>query len=1401
MAIQNYYTTPRCARGLAQLTFSHLRRRPGSILDLGAGSGRLVRALRAHHPFPRHSPWDPDTLLVEPDETREAELRRCLRDREGDQLHLTTLEEWALTWARPRMVDLVVANPPFGARVGRTRLGEFARQLHLPTIERFEAYFLTVMEAVCAQAAVLVVPASFLRTDPARPVLEAVHARGLELVDARQLPLDGFEDCVVSTVALWFLRREGPAPDRSLALLDQLDELPPLHAHAPPITRTHRYGTLTGYEMPTDDLTILGVEARPTLEVPSPEETSDAPSSWPACVLEPPALGILRVRGERMWELGPRGWQLAQSQGYVDGRPGPELMETARLAFRCLRRGALELCAHLCQTLDLEALRTQCAEMPSASFVHMLPSKPADPEGVMADVRRLGLLEIEGLEDALARAHTPAELDGLRRIGPYLFDEQTWTLAQRAHVWLEHRAQMPGAMREAIAEELRGHSIPLEHLELRAAWLGRDWVAREFGLTFDEDGHFVPDETPGARRARARWDIPSVRGLVAYLNYSRGPRRIRDGDAEAYELLSHRLAQAAHHWEEPTREAWRLELHARYLAAHRTSRRVVSGARPVASQIELHPWQREDLGFCLSGQGLLDWDVGLGKTAAALHAAVHHVGLSLIAVPKSVLAKWKREAETFFGQMRCEILGFRQTRTGRWRRDSQGFEDQVRELFFVDPPDLILTSHRVLQDFQLKPSTWGRADEADARAMLGHARTRTGELAHERFVWRAATRNFIDGGELYFEDLPLAQMYVIIDEAHRYKSLHKMPSAGWGDRLVMAGSCGESKRARDLKIKFDLLRTAGGKTLGLSATPVTNSIAELFNMMRIFAPRGLERRRLQNVQQLIDTYCRLEPITTVSPTGTVVSGQTLTGFRATEDLNRLLSEAMRSRTASSVGLKLPEEREHICRIEPTPQIRRAIRRLQGQLDELVRGTSSPQASTPHIFEILAAIDEIAACPGAAGLTGPDPKAEALCARVLEGLERPGTGQLIFADRLAAQQALYDRLVAHGVPADQIQCVHAKTASSISQRLTLSDAFNDGRLRILLGGEVMCEGMDLQKRCRAIHFVNLGWESQSIHQRKGRGIRQGNPLEYVDVYYYILEGSTDVYRLATSRHKSHWFEQLRQAQLGRPVSHISIFADPLDETLISSLSADPEETLELLERRRCAAELDRQLERARRLGWGMLEFAGPARREVNLRMLWRHEQALRALDWIDPSMCDRIVRRARGLADYFARELEGACSAARWRGRLRDQARLEALHPRAKHAPSRLFALRAEPSDEEHAPGGARLEFVLGLQAEVSVFAQPSSFESAVTRARAAPASVSKTPSPQGPGDRLELIWEPAPRTPELEPGQTRAHPSRGQLELGSLEVDRRALEPAANHDHERRPRGQLDLFGASSHTA
>ena len=69
------------------------------------------------------------------------------------------------------------------------------------------------------------------------------------------------------------------------------------------------------------------------------------------------------------------------------------------------------------------------------------------------------------------------------------------------------------------------------------------------------------------------------------------------------------------------------------------------------------------------------------------------------------------------------------------------------------------------------------------------------------------------------------------------------------------------------------------------------------------------------------------------------------------------------------------------------------------------------------------------------------------------------------------------------------------------------------------------GVNLQKGTTAIHHLTLPWTPASINQHNGRGVRQGNKVDSVAVYYYCGKGTFDSYRKDLLKAKSNWINDL------------------------------------------------------------------------------------------------------------------------------------------------------------------------------------------------------------------------------------------------------------------------------------
>ncbi|MBF7682958.1 N-6 DNA methylase [Acinetobacter sp. B5B] len=144
-------------------------------------------------------------------------------------------------------------------------------------------------------------------------------------------------------------------------------------------------------------------------------------------------------------------------------------------------------------------------------------------------------------------------------------------------------------------------------------------------------------------------------------------------------------------------------------------------------------------------------------------------------------------------------------------------------------------------------------------------------------------------------------------------------------------------------------------------------------------------------------------------------------------------------------------------------------------------------------------------------------------------------QLIFCDALAMQQVIKRGLMAFcGVKPSQIAIINAQTLPNgekgtpdTEQMQAVQDMFASNEYLVVIANKKAETGIDLQIGTQAIHHLTTGWTPDSIQQRNGRGVRQGNQQDRVSVYYYNANGTFDEYKQRLISGKSDWIDQLMQ----------------------------------------------------------------------------------------------------------------------------------------------------------------------------------------------------------------------------------------------------------------------------------
>lgn len=142
-------------------------------------------------------------------------------------------------------------------------------------------------------------------------------------------------------------------------------------------------------------------------------------------------------------------------------------------------------------------------------------------------------------------------------------------------------------------------------------------------------------------------------------------------------------------------------------------------------------------------------------------------------------------------------------------------------------------------------------------------------------------------------------------------------------------------------------------------------------------------------------------------------------------------------------------------------------------------------------------------------------------------------QLIFCDVLSMHHIIKQALIGEcGIPSSQIAILNAQTmpngtAGSPDTEAVqeIQDLFADNTYTIVIANKKAETGIDLQKGTQAIHHLTTGWTPDSLQQRNGRGVRQGNTQDKVTIYAYNANGTFDEYKRTLIENKSDWIDSL------------------------------------------------------------------------------------------------------------------------------------------------------------------------------------------------------------------------------------------------------------------------------------
>ena len=368
----------------------------------------------------------------------------------------------------------------------------------------------------------------------------------------------------------------------------------------------------------------------------------------------------------------------------------------------------------------------------------------------------------------------------------------------------------------------------------------------------------------------------------------------------------------------------------------------------------------------------------------------------------------------------------------------------------------------------------------------------------------------------------------------------------------------EAQKSSDLFMKCRYLDEITGNrgTIFATGTPISNSMVELYSVQRYLQYDTLLRNGLQHFDSWASTFGETVTALELAPEGTNYRAKTrFAKFFNLPELMLMFREVADIQTADMLKLPVPKVNYHNIKTKPSEIQTEMVAALASRAEKVRARLVEPNVD--NMLKITndgrnLALDQRMIDP----MLPDDPNSKVNACidnvyRIWEEYADTKATQLVFCDLSTPKNDgtfnIYDdvreKLVARGIPAEQIRFIHE--ATSDAQKKELFAKVRSGEVRVLLGSTPkMGAGTNVQDRLIAIHNLDCPWRPSDLEQRQGRIERQGNMFPEVEVYRYVTEQTFDAYLYQLVESKQKFISQIMTSK--SPVRS----AEDVDEVALS-----------------------------------------------------------------------------------------------------------------------------------------------------------------------------------------------------------------------------------------------------------
>lgn len=580
-------------------------------------------------------------------------------------------------------------------------------------------------------------------------------------------------------------------------------------------------------------------------------------------------------------------------------------------------------------------------------------------------------------------------------------------------------------------------------------------------------------------------------------------------------------------------------------------------------EISLMPHQKNAVAHILYGNNtLLAHCVGAGKTFQMIAAGMEsrRLGLSqknLYVVPNHLTEQWGADFLRLYPNANVLVA------------TKKDFEPSNRKQFCsriaTGDYDAIVIGHSQFERVPLSPERQKAIIErqidditlalADARSEDSRSFT-VKQMEKTKKTLEAKLQKLNDQTRkddvVTFEELGVDRLFV--DESHFYKNMFLYTKM----RNIAGIAQTDAQKSSDMFAKCQYLdELTGGKGVTFATgTPVSNSMVELYTIMRYLQYDTLQKMGLSHFDDWAASFGETVTAIELSPEGTGYRAKTrFARFFNLPELISLFKESADVQTADMLNLPVPQA-EYINEVlKPSETQEEMVSSFADRAEAVRNGNVNPRFD--NMLKITNDGRKLALDQRLMNEMLPD-EPESKVNRCVdnafkvweESASDKGT-QLIFCD-LSTPKAdgtfnVYDdvreKLVAKGVPREEVAFIHEYNTET--KKADLFAKVRAGQVRILMGSTPkLGAGTNIQDRLIALHHLDCPWKPSDLEQQEGRILRQGNRNKQVKIYRYVTENTFDSYMWQILENKQKFISQIMTSK--SPVRA----CDDVDDTALS-----------------------------------------------------------------------------------------------------------------------------------------------------------------------------------------------------------------------------------------------------------